>query len=165
MTAISTAFRDRLASIERRLRRIESVSVTSTPIEWEPILTASSDPDLGTGYSVWGACLVLPGMCQFWGNITFGSTPTAGSGVYAITGLPVVPLAGRGSYLSGVGRLSDASAPGVLSAWVLVDDTPAIKFRYPAAAPSGTDTQVSASAPWTWAEGDRLEFEGAYPIG
>lgn len=135
---------------------------------WTPVLGASvTNPTMGTGGTpvTGGYYKIVDGQCTFNGSVQFGTTGVAaGSGNYRITGLPVVPKAGRSTFLSGKGRLTDASVPTTAEPHMLVDDSGVIEFRYPAAYPTGADTRVGAALPWTWAASDRLEFWGTFPV-
>lgn len=141
------------------------VSRTPSPsTTWTPAISAATPPTLGSGSSVSGLYKVVDGLCWFQANITFGSSgAAAGSGTYTITGLPIAPVAGRGTALSGRARLTDPGV-GVAHVDALVDNSGNITMRYAAAWPAGADTRVGAAAPWTWTNDDRIELWGCYPV-
>ena len=136
---------------------------------WTPVLGATvTNPTLGTNSAVSGLFRIDGGECHFLGSVQFGdgtgTPPAAGSGNYQITGLPVTPVAGRPTFLAGRARLTRNSPAAAAYFDILIDDTSKITFRYASAAPSGTDTIVSNTAPWAWTTRDRLEFEGKFPL-
>lgn len=141
------------------------VAVRGTSGTWTPSLTAStSDPTLGTGSAVAGSYVYSSSFlwCAF--SVQFGTSGTgAGSGNYQITGFPANPVAGRATFLSGRGRLSDSSGSVVAYFDIVVNDSGVATFRYPATWPTGTETYVTHSTPWAWAASDRLEGWVEYP--
>lgn len=138
----------------------------SPTLPWTPAISASTPPTMGSGATLSGYYKIVDGLCWFQATIVFGSSgAAAGSGTYTITGLPVAAKSGRPTWLSGKARLTDSSGGVNCYPDLLVTDTSAgINLRYPAAWPTGADTLVSSSAPWTWANNDRIEFWGIYPL-
>lgn len=126
---------------------------------WTPVVDGTTtDPTLsgaaGT-YRIDGGTLHAEFKCTFSVN---------GSGTYTITGLPVVPVAGRASFLDGRGRMVDASTSEVQYAALVVNDSGVITIRYVASAAPGAEVQPTNALPWTWASGDTIEGRVSYPI-
>jgi hypothetical protein len=98
------------------------------------------------------------------GRIQFNGTGVAaGTGRYNIL-LPT-PAATAAVNLAahiGVGQLFDSSAPALANVYAELEDATHASLRYPATWPTGVNTTVSNTAPWTWATGDFLDFFFVY---
>lgn len=141
------------------------VAVRGASGTWTPSLTATTtNPTLGTGSSVAGSYVYASSLlwCAF--GVTFGTSGVAaGSGNYQVTGFPANPVSGRASFLAGRGRLSDSAGAVVAYLDIIVNDSGVATFRYQATWPTGTETYVTNSTPWTWNASDRLEGWVQYP--
>ena len=125
-------------------------------VSYTPTLTASTTNPTGwtqTGYYTQVGKLVL---VKF--KLTAGASMTAGTGAYRMA-LPVAANVTIGtSTVGGVVEAWDNS----LSSWgtpkPLIRDSASsvVAFMYPATWPTGTQTEVGAAAPWTWAANDFL---------
>lgn len=126
---------------------------------WTPVVDGTTtDPTLSAAaghYRIEGGTLFAGFKCTFSVN---------GSGTYTITGLPVVPPAGRASFVSGDARLQDASTGNVQRAQLVVNDSGVITIRYVATAAPGAEVQPTNALPWTWAAGDTIEGWVSYPV-
>jgi hypothetical protein len=124
---------------------------------YTPVLTASTtNPVLGTGavasakYLLWGGR-----MCSYWGNITAGSTFTAGSGQYFVS-LPVAAGSNPSVLTPGAAMMRDNSAGTVLpgSAYLASSAT-----TLSIVSPSGI---IGSGTPWAWAASDYMNWFVTY---
>lgn len=127
---------------------------------WTPVVDATpTDPTLSTAV---GHYRIEGGMCFAGFRCVVSAN---GSGTYTITGLPVLPVAGRATFVAdGGGRLVDASSGNVQQVQLVVNDSGVITMRYVASATPGAEVQPTNTLPWTWASGDSLEGAVFYPI-
>lgn len=164
MSGLQHAFRDSLRTLDARTRELERRTSWGIWRDWSPFLDASTTPpDIGVDGAADGIYLRENGevTCMF--SITFGTVVSAGTGTYRITGWPFTQLAGRPSFVAGDARLFDSSSGNVVRAQVILNDSLQATLRYMTAVP-GAETQASATAPWAWAAGDRIEGWLWYPI-
>lgn len=167
MSGLQHALRDQLRSLDMRVRELDRRSPTGSWRDWTPTLTGSTaDPVLSTddSHSSQGIYLRSNGMviCSF--SITFGTVGvSAGTGTYRIENWPFIQLTGRPSFVQGDARIFDSSTSNTLRCQVILNDALQATLRYTTAFP-GAETQVAATAPWTWAASDRIEGWLWYPI-
>jgi hypothetical protein len=97
-----------------------------------------------------------------WGQITFGSTTTFGTGNYLFV-LPVAPSASLASQVTlGPGDIFDTSASAkAFPTWEIANGSN-VWMIYPATWPFGNSSAVSQTTPWTWAVGDVISWNLTY---
>lgn len=125
---------------------------------WTPALTAvTTNPTLGSGSVQQGRYKVSQGWLKCHAYVQFGTSgAAAGSGIYELD-MPSGLTLWTSSAL-GVGRWTAYDNSGNLSAAgeVAVASTTKVRLSYPATYPTGTPTNVSNAAPWTWANSDNI---------
>ena len=133
------------------------------PASWTPALTSDgTSPTMGSGATNVGRYTQLNHLAQVTFDIAFGSSMAAGTGNYRVS-LPVNVDPGSESYqILGHGMIYDAS----------LDDPWHVMFVALPGAPTvariayenlGTNDWVTASAPITWAQNDRIVGNLLYP--
>lgn len=137
---------------------------------YTPTLTASSsNPDLGTAPTTTGYYRRDGNRVWGYAGITFGTSPTAGSGTYGLL-LPAEPI--DRNQPVGSGYLIDLSdnvrmvlaAAGVATSFFAATASKAVLFTSNIATEgigSGANP-VGAAVPWTWAEGDSITLQFDY---
>lgn len=93
--------------------------------------------------------------------ISFGSSATFGTGTYFFS-LPVNASTALNTRRMGWFNGYDASANATAMAIALYNSTSTVQMAYPATWPSGTNTAVAATAPWTWAQSDQVHINLVY---
>lgn len=137
---------------------------------WTPEITGSTtSPSFGTGATAVGGIRQDGTLVHWWMQLTWGSSPSAGSGYYQVP-LPVTPIA-RDVAL-GHGAAVDASASFKAYPLIAVISTglagglgtsPTAPFMWSTeAAGAVTDITCGASVPFAWAAGDLLNLAGCY---
>ena len=125
-----------------------------------PVLTATTNPTLGTGSVAQGRYTLFNGKwCVYRGTIRFGTSGVnAGSGQYFIS-LPVASATTFGAGVDGVGAglVLDASGPNVVQANVYIAGSGATTMSMFA-----SNNQVTSVGPWTWAASDYLSWTITY---
>lgn len=140
-----------------------SVSFTAT------FSSTGTPPALGTGGSSTGSYKIVAGECIGWVDTRWGTAAiTVGTGNYTWQ-LPISPVAGRNTFLSGFARITDSGTGISTNAQALISDTGqlTLKFPKPAAFASsgiGVDTNVSATEPVVPTVNDRYEIRFSYPV-
>lgn len=126
--------------------------VLSTISSYTPTWTGlSSNPSLGDG-TITGSYSIHDGLCSILIDLEMGSTTTFGTGSWNFS----LPFTARSSGLGSVRALDSGTAWFVgtsLAAGNVVDVT----FN-------NTANQASATIPFTWAAGDRLQIFVSYPV-
>ena len=129
--------------------------------EWT---SASTQPVLNNG-SIGGTYHLIGNVCHCRGLLSMGSTTTFGTGAYFLT-LPFPGLfLGAGSVLNGIITLFDSSASTLPSQYTgRLEGTNDNRFTivYPATWPNGTFTNVTNTAPFTWAQSDTIQWSFTY---
>ncbi len=92
-----------------------------------------------------------------------GAGLAAGTGTYRVS-LPTAALLGTTSELPvGRARLADSSGAVIAMVDVVLSSTGShLEFTYSAAYPTGAQTKVQGTAPWTWAASDTISLTFAY---
>jgi hypothetical protein len=123
--------------------------------EYTPTWTAStSNPTLGNG-TLTGRFMRIGNLIHFRISLTFGSTTTVGSGLYAFT-LPA-EAANFGHVTVGTGTAYDTSANTRAFAMTRTPTaTTADLWR------ASTEASFTHAAPFAWANGDVLTLHGTY---
>lgn len=125
------------------------------PGTYTPVVTASTtNPTLGSGATAVAEYYFHNGdECTVRGNVTFGSTMTAGSGQYFISLPPGVTVASTGILLTGTAMLRDNSAGSVV---------PAVSYVGGGATTlsiTSTSGIVGSGTPWAWAASDYMQWQ------
>lgn len=125
-----------------------------------PVLTATvTSPNLGTSPTATAFWAQVGKLIYTRMDITFGTSPTAGSGTYLLA-LPVTAILVSGP-ISMHCRLFDSASNAVFPICVLADSTH-VQMQYTAATPTGALTNVTNAAPWAWAAGDLISIQLLY---
>lgn len=128
--------------------------------------SAGTQPSLGNGsltgnYAYLGSRLIYARIF-----LSMGSTTTFGTGAYFLT-LPTLTFGlGAGALIMTQCSLFDSSAstlPGPFTARIEDSTTPRISLVYPATWPNGTFSNVTNTAPFTWAQSDSIQATFIYP--
>ena len=125
---------------------------TSYTVTWTG---SSTNPAIGNGTKT-GAYIQAGKLVIFRISITFGSTTTLGTGFYSFS-LPVTSFDNK--IAIGQGMAFDTSATALSSLVVFVDNSGFTTVR---AKDMATDGNVTASAPFAWANGDEINLTGLY---
>lgn len=121
---------------------------------YTPTLTATTTPPtLGTGSTVSGRYVQLGKLVWFQALIVFGTSASAGSGIYSIS----YPVAADGSnFPIGSGWLVDSNTSNEYVVTCDGTDTAGIRMR------SQLTGVVDNDEPFTWADGDEIRISGWY---
>jgi len=124
---------------------------------WTPALTASSvNPSLGTGSTATGKYVRVNKLVIANFLIRFGTSPTAGTGTYAIS-VPVTAIGTQSYYEGALGQIlirdDSTQAQYQCTSYFVTTGTfnPVYSATY-----GGALVNVGAAAPWTWAANDSI---------
>lgn len=128
---------------------------------YTPVLTATTTaPGLGSSPTVAGFWAQFGKLIYTRMDITFGSSPTAGSGTYLLA-LPQTASATSGPENLGC-RLFDASSGNAVFPNCVLTDSTHVQLQYTATTPTGALTNVTNAIPWVWAAGDLISVQLLY---
>lgn len=143
-------------------------AVVNTPwLAYTPTLTgATSNPSLGTGGTVTGSYRREGTTLYFRGKVTFGTGGGGGSGGYRVS-LPsgVTAVSGHDQIIKGRGYDSSAGLTAELTPLTGATDGVALDrlvLAYVATPP--TLALVTSTAPYTWASGDTIQWNGTLEV-
>ncbi len=132
-------------------------AVSEAWTSYTPTWTASVNPAIGNGTRT-GKYIQVNKLVTFRIQVTMGSTTTYGTGNWVFS----LPVATHSDYASGMmmgnALAFDTSAPSftqVIPVWLS-----STSIHIPLG--NGTNTDVSATSPFTWASGDKLTISGTY---
>lgn len=119
---------------------------------------ASGNPAIGNG-SITGRYLHIGDRVDFYIGITMGSTTTYGSGLWSLT-MPVTPVSGIRWMFTGL--LYDLSLGDNYKLGAVADGSMEMNIRRDSNTAGAALATVTATNPFTWANGDELYLSGTY---
>ena len=132
------------------------ITQTLSPTFYTPVLTATSNPNLGTGGVAYGSYRKLGIRVEGNATVAFGSGAViAGSGDYFLT----VPLnLASGNFAMGSGYVFDSSA----TAWrhIMLESAGTNKVYLNL----GSAARVTHANPWTWSTFDQIQIQFSYQV-
>lgn len=142
---------------EWRYRNGTWIDVTDVPwATWVPALTATTTaPSIGTGATYSGRWCRQGRVVRAEGWITWGTSPSPGSGAYRLS-LPIEAVT-TGSPAVGTAWLYDASGTLTSIAVAMIIDATHLNLRH-----HGGTAEVGSTAPWTWAASDQIRWSVTY---
>lgn len=147
----------------KRLDTLERYAASARFIDYTPSLVAATvNPTLGTGSSQTGRYVRIGNWVYALGDIRFGTAgAAAGTGAYSVT-LPVARTSNAtllSDMVAGHWRCI-GTAGAILNVHDVIVAAGSVNLggRYPAAYPTGADTVVAATVPWTWTNNFRISF-------
>lgn len=150
-----------LGEILTKIKPVVMSWICSGWITYTPTLTSSGTaPSLGNG-SLSGQYMVVGKACTLLITFRHGTTTNLGSGNISF-GLPM-PVKATGLRPVGLAALRDVGTNNYYRAVIL--DVGATVATYFVQLDNATNVNfVTATAPWTWGNGDSLELQITYPI-
>lgn len=145
-----------LNAVQDNLRAVGSAWTTYTPA-WT---TSGTAPTLGNG-TLAGAYVAAGKLVMVRAVLTFGSTTNPGTGGWSLS-LPATAAAGLGRYpVDGLAR-DDSATEDWLATGVIVGGASTIALRSLNTGTVGKLTNVTPTAPFTWATADSLTVAAVY---
>lgn len=125
-------------------------ALTDAPSSWSPAWTASGTAPVVNNGTLTGSYFQAGKFVVASFALTMGSSTTFGTNLYAMS-LPVAAAGSTDTQLGGTIQLFDNSTTTTNIAIPVFLTSTTIRMRH-----HGGTGSVSATAPWTWAQNDRL---------
>lgn len=129
--------------------------------DYTPALTASVNPTMGASPTLAGRYVKIGRTVIGYADIKFGASGSAGgNGIYAISLPPFAAVTASYPKRVGMGDVYHAGAAALVRVYLANSTT--VNMFYTATTPTGTQTQVSSTTPWTWTNNDELHVNFQY---